>query len=218
VIQHIYDAHYQGAEAAQKFVDEWSTLHDLVDTERFDKVMTLQRYQADYAIVWRDAITRWFFRMSGVPDDKGRVGHSPERIPASGMTLDGYSLVGVTPWEAASEGKAAICADRSQCSATMQVRRPAGSYDIAVQYFDLPGGVSTFELELNGKRLATWTADNVLPGKRINAETSTRYTVSGVALKPEDKLTLVGHPDKAEPAPFDYVVIYPASQQSAQHD
>jgi alpha-glucuronidase len=31
-------------------------------------------YQAGEAIVWRDTICRWIYALSGIPDQKGRVG------------------------------------------------------------------------------------------------------------------------------------------------
>jgi alpha-glucuronidase len=31
------------------------------------------QYQAGEAIVWRDAICNWIYRLSGIPDQKARV-------------------------------------------------------------------------------------------------------------------------------------------------
>jgi alpha-glucuronidase len=218
LVQDVYDSHYRGAERAQKYVDEWSTLRGLIDPERFDKVMALQVYQAGYAIVWRDAVTRWFYRMSGIADAKGRVDHYPDRIEAEAMQLDGYSPIAVTPWEDASGSKAVVCRDHAQCSASAELNRSAGTYDIAVQYFDLRSGASTFEVMLNGKEIGRWTANGTLPFDQIGGDTSTRYTVEDVPLKPGDKLTVIGHPNGGEPAPLDYVAIYPASAQSGLQD
>ncbi len=218
VIQYIYDSHYKGAIEAQKFVDEWKTLKGLIDHERYEKVLKIQRYQAAYAIVWRDAITRYFYKMSGIPDKKGRVGHYPDRVIGADMKLDGYTPVKVTPWEDASHGEAEVCRGRAECTASTVLRRPAGVYNIGVQYFDLENGESTFQLMLNGKEIAHWTADHKLPGNKINGDTSIRYLVRHVKLKPGDRLELIGHPQGGEPAPFDYVVAYPAKDQSGLHD
>jgi alpha-glucuronidase len=38
-------------------------------------VLTRLKYQAGFAIVWRDTVVNWFFKESGIPDAKGRVGH-----------------------------------------------------------------------------------------------------------------------------------------------
>ena len=42
-------------------------------------------YQAGQAVVWRDAVTNWFLRASGIPDAKGRVGNYPGRFEAESM-------------------------------------------------------------------------------------------------------------------------------------
>jgi alpha-glucuronidase len=218
VIQYIYDSHYQGAIDAQMFVDEWKTVQGLVDPERYRKVLKIQRYQAAYALVWRDAITRYFHRKSGIPDAKGRVGHYPDRVTGMQMKLDGYTPVKVTPWEDASHGEAEVCQHRTECKASTVLEQPAGLYDVGVQYFDLPQGASVFDLLLNGKLIAHWTAGMHLPSDKINGDTSTRYLVRRVHLRPGDRLTLMGHPQGGEPAPFDYVVAYPTRDQRGLHD
>jgi alpha-glucuronidase len=73
-----------------------------VDEERYAAVLARLEYQAGHAIVWRDAICDWFYRISGIPDVKSRVGHHPDRIEAESMRLDGYIPVDVVPWETPS--------------------------------------------------------------------------------------------------------------------
>jgi alpha-glucuronidase len=75
VIQHIYDSHYDGAEQAAGLVTQWQSLKGQVDDERYEDVLKRLRYQAGHAIVWRDAVVNWFFKKSGIPDEKGRVVH-----------------------------------------------------------------------------------------------------------------------------------------------
>src|SRR5206468_10080012 len=60
VIQHIYDAHYQGANEAAGFERRWGLLRGRVDEGRFQTVATQLHYQAGHAVVWRDAINTWF--------------------------------------------------------------------------------------------------------------------------------------------------------------
>jgi alpha-glucuronidase len=74
VIQHIYDSHYEGAEQAQSFISQWKTIEGHIDAERYGEGVTLFEYQAKEAAVWRDAIFNWIYSLSGVPDQKGRVG------------------------------------------------------------------------------------------------------------------------------------------------
>ena len=214
VIQHVYDSHYEGADGAAELYVDWSTLKGRVDDERFDKVQGLLQYQAGHAIVWRDAVSRWFLRMSGIPDAKGRVGNYPDRVEAESMQLTGYTSVDVTPWETASRGKAVICKDTT-CSAGSSFTGASGSYRIAVEYFDFHDGASTFSLQLNGKELAHWIANNALPTDKMNGSTSTRFLLpEPVSLKPGDKIEIVGYPDGPEPAPLDYISIVPADEAS----
>ncbi|MGC2582652.1 MAG: alpha-glucuronidase family glycosyl hydrolase [Acidobacteriaceae bacterium] len=215
VIQTIYDDHYQGADEAAVLVQQWKTLDGLIDAPRYDKTLGLLEYQAGHAIVWRDAIDRWFKKMSGIPDDQHRIDHDPNRTTASQMQLQGYTPVEVTPWETASNGQAYVCHDPQGCNASLHFQRPAGWYTIAVQYFDYRQGVSTFQLKLNQQPVATWSADNTLPGEAPNGDTSTRYTLRGVPLRPGDVLTIEGHPNDGEPAPIDYIEVTPESSSAA---
>jgi len=77
VIQHVYDSHYHGADRARDFVAQWKALDGHIDQERYSDVLTRLQYQAGEAVVWRDAICSWIYRLSGIPDDKGRVGSPP---------------------------------------------------------------------------------------------------------------------------------------------
>ena len=209
VVQWVYDAHYRGAATAAHFVEQWESLKGLVDDERFEKVLALQEYQAGHAIVWRDAVNSWFHTMSGIDDVHGRVDHFPNRIEAEAMNLGGYAPVDVTPWEDASGGKAVSCKDHNACTATAKLDKPAGTYDIAIQYFDLSGGASAYKLYVNSKQIAEWKADGTLPFNQIGGDTSTRKTIRDIELQPGDTLKIEGRPDGGEPAPFDYVEINP---------
>ena len=215
VIQTIYDDHYTGAQEAASLPQEWESLDGLIDSRRYKATLQMVQYQAGEAIVWRDAVTRWFYKLSGIPDDLGRVDHYPNRIPAAEMQLDGYTPVDVTPWETASDGKAYVCDGRAMCTATAHLQRPEGWYDIAVQYFDYREGVSTFDLLLNHQLIGTWKADDTLPGEKPNGDTSSRFTLRGVPLRPGDVLTIEGHPDDGEPAPIDYISIQPETTAAA---
>jgi alpha-glucuronidase len=109
VIQYIYDSHYDGAAQAAHFVDEWATLKSRIDPALYEDVRARLDYQAGHAIVWRDAITQYFLKLSGIPDEKGRAGHYPGRLEAEDARLTGYKVIEVTPWEDASGGKAVSC-------------------------------------------------------------------------------------------------------------
>ena len=115
VIQYLYDSHYEGAEAVEGYVRDWKSLKGRVDERRYREVLAQLEYQAGQAEVWRDAVSNWFLRASGIPDAKGRVGNYPGRIEAESAKLEGYKTIDVTPWEAASGGKAVECAAAQMC-------------------------------------------------------------------------------------------------------
>ncbi len=210
VIQYIYDTHYWGAQAAAAQIPAWGSLRGKVPDATYAEVLKRLEFQAGHAIVWRDAITNWFERMSGIPDDQHRVGHYPGRYEAEAMTLDGYKPVDVTPWETASGGKAVVCVDRAECSASLTWSGADGWYDIAVEYFDARDGVSHYVLRAAGRTVLEWAADTDVLFKGMNGNTSTRQTLHNVALHHGDTLQLVGKPDGDEAAPVDYIEITPA--------
>ena len=76
VIQHIYDSHDEGAERARDFVARWKTLVGHMDDARYRDVLARFEFQAGEAVKWRDTICAWAYRMSGIPDQKGRVGRT----------------------------------------------------------------------------------------------------------------------------------------------
>jgi alpha-glucuronidase len=73
VIQHIYDSHYEGAERAKNFTAQWKTLEGRVDEERYQDIRRRFEFQAGEAIKWRDVISAWIYKLSGIPDQQGRV-------------------------------------------------------------------------------------------------------------------------------------------------
>ncbi len=210
VMQHIYDAHYEGAAEAQTFAERWKLLRGLVDEERYNAVLKKLQYQAGHAIVWRDTVCNWFFHQSGIPDAQGRVGHHPDRIEAEDMSLDGYKVAGVSPWEDASGAKAITC-PTEKCTASMKFEGKPGWYNLVVQYFDQNNGVSHFEAFVNGQSVGVWAADLRLPTYKPDSNSSTEEMLPELALRPGDEIRIVGIPDGGERAPIDYVEIRPAS-------
>ena len=79
VIQHVYDSHYDGADRARDFISQWKTIEGHIDEERYSDILPRLEYQAEEAAVWRDAICNWIFHLSGIPDEKGRVGAPSQR-------------------------------------------------------------------------------------------------------------------------------------------
>lgn len=210
VIQHIYDSHYGGAERAAAQVNTWMQLHGLVPDDVYFEVLRRLRYQAGHAEVWRDAICEWFLKMSGIPDDAGRVGHHPNRTEAEQMTLQGYIPVDVHPWETASSGKAVICQSPvSWCSASLVFQGAEGWYDLKIGYFDLRDGNAGYQLYRNDLKIQEWHGADDLPSNKLDGHTATRFEVKGVSLLPGDTLKIVGVPESKDSAPLDFLDITP---------
>jgi alpha-glucuronidase len=79
VIQHFYDAHYEGAEQAADFITRWKTLEGHTDEARYQDILSRFQFQAAEAVRWRDAISNWIYGLSGIADEKGRVPGRPPR-------------------------------------------------------------------------------------------------------------------------------------------
>jgi alpha-glucuronidase len=208
VLQHIYDSHYEAAEQAANLALQWITLKGRVDEERYSEVLKRLEYQAAHAIVWRDAVCNWFFQISGIADQRGRVGHYPGRIEAESMQLQGYVPFDVVPRETASGGKAVECPPPAQkCSATVRFEGVAGTYELDVEYFDQNNGKSKFRVLLGDQVLDEWVADDHLPATKPGGDSSTRRRILGLALRPGDNIRIEGVPDGEEHAALDYVEI-----------
>jgi alpha-glucuronidase len=218
VIQHIYDSHYEGAERARQFAQRWRSLEGRIDDERYAAVLARLEYQAGHAIEWRDAVCNWFLRVSGIPDARHRVGHYPDRVEAESMRLQGYAVVDVVPRETASGAKAVECPPAAQsCAATFSFQRPAGWYDLGIQYFDQNNGASKFRVLVGDDQVDAWLADDHLPALKIGGDSSTRRWITGLALRPGDEIKIEGVPDGQEHAAFDYVELRPAKQSRETH-
>ncbi|KAK4505061.1 hypothetical protein PRZ48_003024 [Zasmidium cellare] len=221
VVQHFYNAHYSGAQTAADFVRMWQSLHGSadLDEERYQEVLFRQVFQAGHALVWRDAIVNWLHNVSGIPDDLGRVGHHPWRIEAESMLLDGYKPYAVDPFEAASNSTAIVTSTNTtvgRASVILPQRFTSGVYNLAVNFFDMLGGNSTYEVSVNNCTVATWTADWQDTGKLghapsiyIDAHSATRITFPGIKVRNGDRLSIVGTPSGIEPAPLDYISLLP---------
>jgi alpha-glucuronidase len=154
-------------------------------------------------------VTTWFFRASGIPDQKNRVDHYPGRYEAESMKLEGYTVRDVTPAEDASGGKAISC-PVTQCAATLKYDGAAGWYTLHVEYFDQMDGVSHYRLLIDGQPIDEWAAAEHLPTRTLDSSSSTRRLISGIALRPGDEIRIEGKPDGRETAALDYIEIVPS--------
>lgn len=215
VIQHFYDAHYEGAANAQTFPTRWETLRGLIDDVRFEHALFRLKYQAGHALVWRDSICNYFLTKCGIPDEHGRVGHYPWRLEAELMELSGYKIISIDPPEAASGGKAIITTSNDkQGIVKCVVPFESGVYNVAVNYFDHLGGVSQYQLSLGDRVIGKWVGDlnRILMHEHsefCDAHSATRITFDSVHVNKGETLTITGTPDGTQLAPLDYVSFLP---------
>ncbi|KAK4143485.1 glycoside hydrolase [Dichotomopilus funicola] len=222
VIQHFYDSHYDGAAVAQTFPDLWETLRGRIDDERFEHILFRLVYQAGHALIWRDSINNFYHNKSGIADADNRVGNHPYRIEAESMTLTNYIPYTVSPFEAASGAQFKAIVTKSNTTSPTTIGTAStklqhiatGTYDVAVNYYDMAIGNSTWELYIGCDRVGQWHGDleynlGRAPSPYIDGHTATRVTFKGVSIKKGATLKIVGRPDGLEPAPLDYVSILP---------
>lgn len=211
VVQHLYDTHYEGADAVAGYARAWTELAGRVDEQRFSEIRDQLEYQAGQAEVWRDAVARWFWRTSGIDDEGGRVGNYPGRTEAESMSLIGYDFIEIDPWEGAS-GEGAIECNAATCTATLEYDGEAGWRDLVVRYFDHRGGTARFEVRVAGQTVDEWSAADRVPTRRPDSSSSSRRVISGIALRPGDEIRIIGFPENDEKAELDYVEIRETAQ------
>ena len=122
----------------------------------------LQRltYQAGHAEEWRDAVDTYFFRKSGIADDKGRVGAGTPRRPHRGRD-DDRCRVHAGRRDAARgrlgrAGGALRRASTRRASRASATPAPPDGANLAVRYFDPSGGVARFKLRVAGQVVDEW--------------------------------------------------------------
>lgn len=72
VIQHIYDTHFEGVERVREYQAVWESLKDSLDEESYLNMKKRLVWQLENAVSWRDQVNTYFYRKSGIPDEKGR--------------------------------------------------------------------------------------------------------------------------------------------------
>lgn len=73
VIQHIYDTHFEGYDRVVEMLGEWRTLEGKINGGDYENVLTRLEEQKRSAREWRDQINTYFYRKSGIADEKGRL-------------------------------------------------------------------------------------------------------------------------------------------------
>ncbi|MCL1936586.1 MAG: alpha-glucuronidase [Defluviitaleaceae bacterium] len=73
VIQHIYDTHFEGVEKVEEYIKKWNEIKEELDIVSFKNVKNRLQEQYRSAKEWRDQINTYYYRMSGIEDEKGRT-------------------------------------------------------------------------------------------------------------------------------------------------
>ncbi len=73
LIQHIYDSHFEGVEEVEGMIADWNSIEGKVPEDTFRGVRERFDRQLYNAREWRDQVNSYFYRKSGIADEKGRV-------------------------------------------------------------------------------------------------------------------------------------------------
>ncbi|MBP5493764.1 MAG: alpha-glucuronidase [Lachnospiraceae bacterium] len=72
IIQHIYDTHFEGAAEAGDMYESFKSLKGLIADDVYERAASRFEHQTEHAKEWRDVINSYFFRKTGIEDEKGR--------------------------------------------------------------------------------------------------------------------------------------------------
>ena len=72
LLQNIYNTHFEGYEEVVSMIEEWKSLKDSLESEVFNSVLSRFERQIYNAREWRDQINTYFYRKTGIKDNKGR--------------------------------------------------------------------------------------------------------------------------------------------------
>jgi alpha-glucuronidase len=131
------------------------------------------------------------------------------------MTLNGYKKYAVRPFHTASGYTAIVTTSNLTVgTATANVTFASGTYDVAVNYYDLYGGKSKFQLDIGNRTVGQWVGNHEdtlghVPSIYLDGHSATRITFKGVEVRQGDLVRLTGQADGTEPAPVDYLSFLP---------
>ncbi|MEG2350850.1 MAG: alpha-glucuronidase, partial [Hungatella sp.] len=69
LIQHIYDSHFEGAQEVEDMLAAWDRLNGLISEAVWERI----RFQVQHSQEWRDVVNSYFYRKSGIADEKARL-------------------------------------------------------------------------------------------------------------------------------------------------
>ena len=72
VIQHIYDSHFEGVEMVDEMVERFRKLRGKLPKKSYERMMERFIHQKEHAREWCDQINAYFYRKSGISDERKR--------------------------------------------------------------------------------------------------------------------------------------------------
>lgn len=72
VIQHIYDTHFEGVEIVDEMARRFEKLHEKLPEKVYERIKERLEHQKEHAREWRDQINAYFYRKTGIPDERKR--------------------------------------------------------------------------------------------------------------------------------------------------
>lgn len=72
VIQHIYDTHFEGVELVDEMVKRFESLEGKIPDKAYHRMLERFHHQREHSREWRDQINTYFYRKSGIADEKKR--------------------------------------------------------------------------------------------------------------------------------------------------
>lgn len=79
LIQTIYDYQFKGVEKSKWLLNEWERIENKIDKQRFTEVKERLEQQLYYAKKWKNSLTSFFYTLSEIDDERGRI---PETVKA----------------------------------------------------------------------------------------------------------------------------------------
>ena len=72
LIQHIYDTHFEGVNEVEDMISGLQAIKEFLPADIYQRLNERFQLQLESALEWRDRINTYFYRKSGVEDNKGR--------------------------------------------------------------------------------------------------------------------------------------------------
>ena len=73
ILQYIYDTHFEGVELVDEMVSRFEKLKGKLPDQVYERAMERFLHQKEHSREWRDQINTYFYRKTGIPDDRGRT-------------------------------------------------------------------------------------------------------------------------------------------------